>query len=241
MQSLTFIAGGSKGLGAALVKIFENNQHEVLEFSRSGQQANHIDCDFNQTEKALHTFKQTFAKVDEKSVNSINLVINTAVLQPFGSLLKADEHTIEQHIHINITATMYLLKAFITAFQQTPCKKTISYISSGAARRDIPGLAMYSASKAFFERFIDTTATEQKDCDHPIDCMIINPGVMDTGMQVEIRAQDKADFPMVNMWQDLHDQGKLAQPKAIAEVCFNLITHTGQNSGYYTAQNYLRQ
>ncbi len=240
MKQLTFIAGGSKGLGAELVKVFNQENHQVLEFSRSGKGSAHVKVDFNQPDEAYKIFKQTFFKSESQTWQNINLIVNTAVLPPFGSMLQAEEKTILQHININITATILLLKAFITSFQKVSCKKTITYISSGAARRDIPGLAMYSASKAFFERFIDTTATEQKSCEHPIDCMIINPGVMDTGMQVEIRAQNKADFPMVDMWQELHEQGQLAKPEDMAQICFNIITQTGKNAGYYTAQDFLR-
>lgn len=240
MNAITYIAGGSKGLGAALVERFEQQQHQVFEFSRSGHHKNHISCDFNDVATAGTIFDETFSQSFENTATSLNLIINTAVLQPFGSLVKTDEAVIQQHININITTTMLLLKSFITAFQQLPCKKTIAYISSGAARRDIPGLAMYSASKAFFERFIDTTATEQKTCKHPFDCMIINPGVMDTGMQQEIRTQSKNDFPMVDLWSDLHKNGQLAAPSAIAEICQQLITLSGQNGGYYTAQEFLQ-
>lgn len=239
MQAMTYIAGGSKGLGAALVKIFQNNNHHVLEFSRSGTGNTHVDCDFTDIEASATKFKKTFATASQHLHNSINLIINTAVLAPFGSLSNAESATIQKHININITSTMLLLQAFIKAFQDMPVKKTIAYISSGAARRDIPGLAMYSASKSFFERFIDTTATEQNDCEHPIDCIIINPGVMDTGMQAEIRSQSKEDFPMVDMWEDLHQKGQLADPKDIARVCHKLIASSGENGSYYVAQDYL--
>jgi benzil reductase ((S)-benzoin forming) len=239
MHAMTFIAGGSKGLGAALVQTFQNNNHQVLEFSRSGTGQAHVDCDFSDIKSSTATFKQTFEPVSQQPLGKINLIINTAVLAPFGSLLQADDYAIQNHININITSTTMLIQAFIQAFQNVPGKKTMTYISSGAARRDIPGLAMYSASKAFFERFIDTTATEQNDCVHPIDCIIINPGVMDTGMQAEIRSQNKDDFPMVDMWHDFHQKGQLVDPKDIATVCQNLIINTGENGGYYVAQDYL--
>lgn len=239
MKAITFIAGGSKGLGGALVKKFEDNNHHVLEFSRSGTDQAHIACDFSDIKGSTKTFNHTFSSAKQQPHDSVNLIINTAVLAPFGSLLNAEGTTIQKHININITSTMMLIQAFVKAFQETPVKKTITYISSGAARRDIPGLAMYSASKAYFERFIDTTATEQKSCEHPIDCMIINPGVMDTGMQVEIRSQNKADFPMVDMWQDLHEQGQLAKPENIAQICYKIITEVGKSGDYYTAHDFL--
>lgn len=239
-HALTFIAGGSKGLGAALSAAFQTKGHEVFDFSRTGEGDNHISCDFANADEANEMFEATFKQAaSQPDIKEINLIVNTAVLKPFGSLTKTDCSEVAEHLTINVTATMYLLRAFILNFQDHPARKTIVYVSSGAARRDIPGLAMYSASKAFFERFIDTTATEQKTCEYPINCMTINPGVMDTGMQVEIRAQDQQDFPMVDMWNELHQKGQLAAPKDIAAVFVKLMASDITNGGYYSAQEHL--
>lgn len=240
MTEKTFIAGGSKGLGAELVKVFSINNCQVNEFSRSGEVDGHIYCDFSDTESTAKVVKNQFSLVNQNQTNKINLIINTATLAPFGSLTDASAETVKQHLAINIESTVVLLQTFLIAFQNHPADKTIAYISSGAARRAIPGLAMYSASKAFFERFIDTLAVEQSSQPQPIDCMVINPGVMNTGMQEEIRAQDPKDFPMVDMWNELHKQGKLANPKDIADICYRLINEEGKNGGYYTAQDYLK-
>jgi benzil reductase ((S)-benzoin forming) len=241
MHQLTYIAGGSKGLGAQLLKVFTDQAHQVIEFSRSGNGKNHVACDFNDTEACRHIFNSTFKSMSEKQFTQINLIINTATLAPFGSIVKANCASIKQHLTINIESTLALLQTFMACYQQLPVSKGISYISSGAARRAIPGLAMYSASKAFFERLIDTIADEQANETQPFKCMIINPGVMNTDMQTEIRRQDAKDFPMVDMWNDFHKQGKLADPKDIAEVCYRLINGTGENGGYYTAQEYLSE
>ena len=237
MTPLTFVAGGSKGLGAELVKLCSQQGHRVMEFSRSGQVPQHIDCDFANAVSCQATFDQTFAA--HKPTDGINLLINTATLAPFGPLSQADPAVIQQHLSINVTCTLLLIRSFLAAYQDVDGPKTIAYISSGAARRAIPGLAVYSASKAFFERFIDTLATEQQDQAHPCRCLIINPGVMNTDMQAEIRSQDKADFPMVDMWQEFHETGQLAAPHDIATVCLRLLQGEGENGGYYTAQEWL--
>ncbi len=239
MTKLTFIAGGSKGLGAQLCNTFTNNKHHVYEFSRSGSGDRHIKCDFNDIELTDKVTQEAFYTAHQKQLSHINLIINTAILAPFGSVAEADTKTIKQHLNINIESTLLLLKNFISTFQDNPAIKTVAYISSGAARRPIPGLAMYSASKAFFERLIDTLAEEQNTKQHPMHCMTINPGIMNTDMQTEIRSQDINDFPMVYMWNEWHQQGKLADPKDIAAICYQLISHDGENGGFYTAQDYL--
>ena len=239
MTDLTFIAGGSKGLGAELVSKFISQDHQVIEFSRSGSGDNHTDCDFSDTAATRQIVESTFNKAKQDQFFNINLIINTATLPPFGSIAKADPKTVKQHLAINIESTVALIQTFLKAYQHHPANKTMTYISSGAARRAIPGLGLYSASKAFFERLIDTLATEQANEQHPIDCLIINPGVMNTGMQTEIRAQNADDFPLVGMWNDWYEQGKLADPKDIAAICYQLISGEGENGGYYLAQDYL--
>ena len=239
MTDLTYIAGGSKGLGAALLKTFSQYGHQVFEFSRSGKGDKHIDCDFNDTQATVRILQNHFSNSDVSAVKHINLIINTATLSPFGSIANTDNETIQQHLNINVESTLSLIQAFLQAFQNHPAKKTLTYMSSGAARRAIPGLAMYSASKAFFERFVDTLGEEQLQETQPIRCMIINPGVMNTGMQSEIRAQQAEDFPMVGLWQQWYEQGKLADPNDIAAVCYRLISAEGENRGYYVAQDYL--
>lgn len=236
MTKLTFIAGGSKGLGAALVSQFQTENHEVYEFSRSGQDSHHIDCDFNQPEKAHKIFNNIFQSHVLRHVDQINLIINTAVLAPFGPISNAENAEINAHLAINIDSTVYLLKSFMASFQATKAKKTIAYISSGAALRAIPGLAIYSASKAFFERLVNTLAEEQNAESSPFNCMVINPGIMNTDMQAEIRAQKAEDFPLVTMWNDFHTKGQLADPIDVATVCKKLVINSGINGGYYSAQ-----
>ncbi|WP_162846777.1 SDR family NAD(P)-dependent oxidoreductase [Marinicella litoralis] len=236
MTHITFIAGGSKGLGAAMVDTFKAEKHVVYEFSRTGRSDTHIACDFTQPELAQKTFNKTFKTHASKQHDSINLLINTAILAPFGSITRADNNTINAHLNINIDSTLLLIQSFLTVFQNNPTNKTITYISSGAARRAIPGLALYSASKAFFERLIDTLATEQAAMTDPIRCMVINPGVMNTDMQTEIRAQSAENFPMVDMWNELHRKGQLADPHEVAAVCAQLVIKTGVNGAYYSAQ-----
>jgi short-subunit dehydrogenase len=241
MTTITFIAGGSKGLGHALVERCRTAGHLVREFSRSGHGTEHIRCDMAQPEQARAVFDQAFATVaDDADVTAVNLVVNAATLAPFGELVTYPTSQLNQHLTINIQSTMQLMHSFMQAFQDKNCVKNLVYMSSGAARRAIPGLGIYSASKAFFERFTDTLAEEQQSQDHPVNCMIINPGVMNTDMQVEIRQQDEADFPMLPWWQELHEKGQLADPADIADITFRLFTQDGENGGYYSAQEYLK-
>ncbi len=51
----------------------------------------------------------------------------------------------------------------------------------------------------------------------------IAPGVLDTSMQTEIRQMSARDFPRVERFQDLHDEGKLVAPEEAAERLWRVV------------------
>lgn len=232
-STTTLILGGSKGLGQQLVQQSQAAGHQVYEMSRSGSGQHHVDLDLAQVDPT-----QVEHILSEIESDAIHLIINAAVLAPFGHLAEQDPTDISKHIDVNIQGTLRFLSAFVTRFQSSPAEKTITYLSSGAARRAIPGMALYCASKAFFERYFETFADEQEAWPHPFRCLVVNPGVMHTDMQSEIRQQSAHDFPMVDWWHTLHKENKLADPADIAAVCWELI-NTGQ-SGHFIAQELMK-
>lgn len=232
-QHITFIAGGSKGLGLAIYQELREAGHTLVEFSRSGDHQGHLDCDFSKPDKAINVFKTAFNEKYQHA-SHINLIINTATLEPFGPIQNASVNDINTHLLINVETITHLVRLFARAYQGHAAQKTLSYVSSGAANRAIPGMSMYSASKAYGERLIDTFREEQKQQSQPIQTMIINPGVMDTDMQSTIRAQKKTDFPMRDHWQQLYDNNELAKPEDIARFIINKINT--REPGYHKAQ-----
>ena len=242
MKPLIFIAGGSKGLGKSLCDIFVTEGWDVIEMSRSGNtEANvhHIDCDFSDTESVNQTFQTLFKSHRTEPRPKIKLIINTATLGPFGNIADATTENIEQHLNINIISATLLLHQFSHAFQKHTAEKSVAYISSGAARRNIEGLSLYCASKAALERMILTFNDEQQQQALPINSLVINPGVMDTSMQQTIREQKKEDFPLLDHWTQLHQQGQLADTQIVAKICHQLIENTQTDDAYHIAQSYI--
>lgn len=232
-NKITFIAGGSKGLGLAIYQQLREVGHTLVEFSRSGDHLGHLDCDFAKLEKAISVFKTAFNEKYEQATH-INLIINTATIEPFGAIQNTSAKDINVHLVINVETITHLVRLFARAYQDHTAVKTLSYVSSGAANRAIPGMSMYSASKAYGERLVDTFREEQKQQNLPIQAMIINPGVMDTDMQSTIRAQKETDFPMRDHWQQLYDNNELAKPADIAQFIIDKINTP--EPGYHKAQ-----
>ena len=64
--------------------------------------------------------------------------------------------------------------------------------------------------------FLDVVA-EQEKADGMIEVVHVDPGVMDTGMQEQIRASDAAGFPRLPEFQAYKTAGKLRTPEEVAQ------------------------
>jgi benzil reductase ((S)-benzoin forming) len=98
-----------------------------------------------------------------------------------------------------------------------PMPLTILYISSGAAHRQIGGLAVYSVTKSAGEAFCAAVAAQHAG-EARIRVAVVQPGVVDTGMQTTMREYAHRDvyFPDREHFLALHERGELADPRAVA-------------------------
>jgi benzil reductase ((S)-benzoin forming) len=217
---LALITGGSRGLGAALCNEYRGRDWNVMEFSRSGPG---IRLDLSDTATAAEVFADTFAQVSSFEVDEIVVINNAAVLGPVGSVANAPPAEIASHFDTNIISAILLARAFIGAFQERDCLKMFVNISSGAAVKGHAGWSLYCASKAAMENFVRTLALEQESRRYPIRVFNVNPGVMDTSMQAEIRAASVEDFPELERFVGLKLGGRLSQPELVAARIADLV------------------
>ena len=62
--------------------------------------------------------------------------------------------------------------------------------------------------------------------------MSVAPGIVDTGMQAEIRGTSPEDFPSLQSFIDLHANGDLARSEEVAAHLMPLVTgHSMDQSG----------
>lgn len=101
-------------------------------------------------------------------------------------------------------------------------------ISSGAGRSPTAGWGVYCATKAALDRYAEVVALEQGAS---LRIASVAPGVVDTGMQAEIRSTDPDRFPAIQRFIDLHAGQQLASPDAVAQRLLRLLESDqfGQN------------
>jgi NAD(P)-dependent dehydrogenase (short-subunit alcohol dehydrogenase family) len=217
---LALITGGSRGLGAALCNEYRGRDWKVMEFSRSGPG---VRLDLSNTAAAAAVFADAFAQISSLAVDEIVVINNAAMLGPVGPVAQATPAEISAHFNTNIIAAILLARAFISACQERDCPKTFVNISSGAAVKGHAGWSLYCASKAGMENFVRTLALEQASHRSPIRAINVNPGVMDTAMQAEIRAASVEDFPARERFVRLKLDGQLSPPELVATRIADLV------------------
>jgi benzil reductase ((S)-benzoin forming) len=235
---LAIITGGSRGLGKALVQWYLQQGWTVKELSRSGQSENHIDCDFSDAKQTSAVMNQTFAELSQQPWSEILLINNAGTVNPTGPIETTIGLDWQQNLQINLNSLIVATGLFIKKFAKTRAIVTVVNISSGAAVTPFHGWSLYCAAKAGVEAFSACVAMEQQQARHPAKVYSIRPGVIDTEMQQQIRAQDQSQFAEIERFKALKRDGQLATADETAEKIADIIADSPQTGGVYDVNDY---
>lgn len=222
---LAIITGGSKGLGLALCQQLEARGYRVLEFSRTAPHAYSVRADLSSPEAYAQVVANAIAPLDAGLLQELIVINNAGTLAPIGpvSAQAQTQHAVLANLNTNFTSAILGLGEIIATFQQSPCRKVLANISSGAAHKGYAGWSLYCASKAGMEGFIRALAIEQQAQPHPFIPVNIDPGVMDTDMQAFIRDASVADFPEVERFIRRKHDGGLVAPERVARAVLSIL------------------
>lgn len=146
------------------------------------------------------------------------LINNAGMLQPVGPCGGQDPLQIAAAIRLNLGAPLMLANAFVAASGHC-AERRIAHISSGAARSAYAGWGIYCATKAGLDQHARATALDGVP---GLRIASLAPGVVDTGMQAEVRASDPAGFPLQARFAALKADGQLTTP---ADAARRLVDH----------------
>ncbi|MEX2505275.1 MAG: SDR family NAD(P)-dependent oxidoreductase [Egicoccus sp.] len=224
MATLVLVTGGSAGLGAALLDTAPPGAHRV-DVSRSGSApdgGSHLALDLADA-TAWDAFATSFEQlVGEQSWERITVIHNAGVLQPIGFVGEVDADAYRRHVLVNSAATQVLGHAVLTAVRDLSCRRELVLISSGAATTARAGWAAYGAAKAAGDHWVRAVGKEQQ-IRGGVKVLSVAPGVVATAMQEQIRATDERDFPGVERFHQLHDEGHLQTPEDAARRLWALL------------------
>lgn len=219
---VAYITGVSKGLGEATANRFLAEGWNVVGLGRK------------------HTIEHTrytavFLDLEQQEIPEIPIfpeafellwVNNAAIVGKIGYLGTAaqDAPSIFTTIQVNLSAALALSHRVIQLYEGFRGRFTLLNISSGAGRNAYPSWAAYCASKAGMDMFSRVLDAEWKTLGKDnFRVFSMAPGIIDTGMQVQIRQAKPDDFPLLERFKNYHAEGALESPDLVAEKLFYFV------------------
>ena len=155
MRNLYLVTGTTKGLGAALAEVLAaNDANHVFSMSRfdiEGQDPANIFVDFSIPESIEPAFKKFVDAIAEQTYARAVLINNAGMVAPVGPFTEINAATLRINLGVNLLAPMILMRLFANATRAIAAERLIINISSGAAKRAVPGWAAYCTAKAGLE------------------------------------------------------------------------------------------
>ena len=153
---------------------------------------------------------------------AVLLLNNAGMVSPVGPLEQQDPQAVLRAVALNVAAPLALSAAVARA--SSGAQRRILHISSGAGRNAYPGWSVYCGTKAALDHHARAVAMDEQ---HGVRICSLAPGVIDTGMQAEIRATPTASFPMRQRFVDLKETGSLADADECAERLVDYLLGAG--------------
>mgnify|MGYP006268375559 CR=1 FL=1 len=232
------ITGASRGIGAAIAEQLLDLNHVVMGVARSdnpglkaladekGAPLRYYQQDLSESFNVPHFTQYLLSEIDRDDVHSISLIHNAGLLEPIA--LIGQESSPEQTtraFNVNLLAPMLMTETFVAHVQDWPVEKRVLGISSGAAFNPYPGWSTYCTTKAGLDMMLRVLATEQQQHPYPVKVLALAPGVVDTEMQTLIREQTPENFPPVERFHDLKNNGELWSADFVAKHTIEMLHH----------------
>ncbi|MFD2630268.1 (S)-benzoin forming benzil reductase [Oceanobacillus kapialis] len=246
------VTGVSKGLGYSVAKLLLEQEIHVIGLARTGAEGlqdiaetNNVTfqqykCDLGDVEAIEETCKEIKGQLD-KNLSTLFLVNNAAVVEPVDQAMNMNSSDLAHHVKVNTIAPMVMTNLFLKEASTGGYPLLSVTVTSGAAERPMSGWSAYCSTKASINMYTQTVALEQdeKGTNHKV--FAFSPGIMDTGMQEQIRAASKEEFSAVDTFKSYKEQNALEDADKVGKVLVSILTNEAdvQNGKIYNVKDYL--
>lgn len=231
MSDLVVITGASSGLGLALARSVPFPA-TVVDVSRSGPPDggfSHIPADLSDPSTWYKVGAEMTRLVEEQEPERAVFIHSAGTLTPIGFAGEVDTDAYTANVILNSASGQVLGHKFLEAVRDRKGVFDLVMITSGAATNPYAGWSSYGAGKAALDQWVRSVGLEQSSRGG-VRVSAIAPGVLATAMQEEIRETSGHDFPKVDRFHGLHDDGVLIPPAESARRIWEAIEH-GIESG----------
>lgn len=194
------ITGGSRGIGKAVVEVFESHGYEVISPTRA--------------ELDLSNKDSVEAYVVVHANEELDTLVNNAGINDIARIEDAEDETIERMLEVDLVSPIRLLRGFVPALRKSSCGRVVNVGSIWAAVSK-PGRGLYSAAKNGIHGVTNALA-----CELAADGVLVNtlcPGFTATELTVQNNTPEE-----IASIEHLIPLGRLARPEEIARMIYFL-------------------
>ena len=234
------VTGASKGLGLAICNLLCEKGYTVIGVARESIELRELEKNLKKQSPKSAVYACDFASKQQTNdlISSIigdyevidGVVHNVGVIEPIKPLSSTEISDWANLLQINLISVQHLTSG-IYCLMKNSDRCRVTTISSGAAVNSLHSWSAYCVSKAGLDMWTRCLAEEGKSDN--ISAISVAPGIVDTGMQQDIRNSNPNDFPMHQRFVDFKEHGDLVAPEIVASQLFELITNQQmEQSGY---------
>ena len=224
---LTILTGASRGMGLSMAHQLLKPGDTVLCISRTIQaplerEAASLGATLLQWSHDLADSASLCTQLEAWLANntgpwaSVTLINNAGMIPSIGPLSEVAPDDLGRALRVGLEAPMQLTGAFLRATAKWNAARKVLNISSGLGRRAMASQAAYCAAKAGMDHFTRCLALEEGLKSNGAKVCALAPGVIDTAMQIQLRAADSSVFPDQKSFVNLKSTGSLASPDEAA-------------------------
>jgi benzil reductase ((S)-benzoin forming) len=231
-KHLYIITGASRGMGLALAEQLLDKSHQIIGISRqqnpalqvaandAGVQLDQWQQDLADSVSAGLRLRAWFgdAGIKESHFLSATLINNAGVIANVGPLSQAKASDLSNALRVGLEAPMQLCAAFLAATEAWAIPRKVLNISSGLGRRALASQSAYCAAKAGMDHFTRSLALDEALKPNGARVCSLAPGVIDTDMQIQLRAASDEKFPDKAGFVALKERGQLSSPTQAAAL-----------------------
>lgn len=180
------VTGGAGGIGLAAINALHAKGAQVTFTARSLESLNTAKADLPKDVQGVICDIRNHAQLQKICASGFDILINNAgVIEPIGLMAEIDFTAFSASIETNLTAQFAAIQCCLP-YMLAQKRGTVVNVSSGAAHRPKEGWSAYCAGKAGMAMLTQSLHLEYGAMG--IRSFGLAPGVVDTGMQVKIRA-----------------------------------------------------
>ena len=221
---LSILTGASRGLGHAVAAQLLDRGHRVLALSRrapeltalTGADLLHWAVDLADAAPVAQRLGEWLAQQATEGLESATLINNAGVVSKLAPLSDVASDDIVNALRVGLEAPTLLTAAFLRATADWKMPRKVVLVSSGLGRRAMAGSGSYCAAKAGLDHLARAVALEEGAKPQGARIVSLAPGVIDTDMQVQLRASDAALFPDRARFVEMKESGQLDSPATAA-------------------------